>query len=58
MHVNPGKEGDIKAAIQYFREAARANVYRAAYDRYKDELFKEMTGWWRRQTAMNNQKWS
>jgi glycosyltransferase involved in cell wall biosynthesis len=39
------ERGDVKAAIQYFREAARANIYMSCYmNRYKDELFKEMKG--------------
>lgn len=35
---------DIKAAINYFREAARANVYMAGYMiKYKDEIFTDIT---------------
>jgi glycosyltransferase involved in cell wall biosynthesis len=39
------ERGDIKAAINYFREAARANVYMVCYmQRYRNELFGDETG--------------
>ncbi|NLK87940.1 MAG: glycosyltransferase [Clostridiaceae bacterium] len=35
---------DVKVAIKYFKEAAKANIYMAGYmNRYKDEIFKDMT---------------
>ncbi len=38
------ERGNVKAAIQYFKEAARANVYMAGYmNRYKDEIFVNAT---------------
>lgn len=34
---------DVKAAIKYYREAARANVYMACYmSKYKDEIFTDV----------------